>query len=225
MGTLQEGKRLFNLKRWDLALNELLGVITDNLNDEEITEIAYYLGLSYTKLERYEEGLLHLEQVVTAGTNNLWASQCRMTLAYIYVVTERYKLAEYELSQLLKNGFESVQIYTTLAYAAYGQKNYEGAIGLYEKALDLDSNNATAINGIGYILVDANMDLMRGLRLCKKAVELKPQNAAYLDSLGWAYFKIGDVSEARSWLRRALDLAPTSEEIRGHMKTLIGDIK
>jgi len=225
VGTLQEGKRLFNLKRWDLALNELLGVITDNLNDEEITEIAYYLGLSYTKLERYEEGLLHLEQVVTAGTNNLWASQCRMTLAYIYVVTERYKLAEYELSQLLKNGFESVQIYTTLAYAAYGQKNYEGAIGLYEKALDLDSNNATAINGIGYILVDANMDLMRGLRLCKKAVELKPQNAAYLDSLGWAYFKIGDVSEARSWLRRALDLAPTSEEIRGHMKTLIGDIK
>jgi tetratricopeptide (TPR) repeat protein len=225
VGTLQEGKRLFNLKRWDLALNELLGVDSDNLGDEESTELSYYLGLSYTKLERYEDGLLHLEQVITADTNKLWVSQCRMTLAYIYVVTNRYKLAEFELGQLIKNGFESVQIYTTLAYAAYGQKKYNDAVELYEKALELDGNNATAINGIGFILIDTNLDLMRGLRFCRKAVDLKPQNPAYLDSLGWAYFKIGDVVEARTWLRRALDIAPHHEDIRNHMRILIGETK
>ena len=225
MGTLQEGKRLFSLKRWDLALNELSDINTDNLNEDEKIELSYYLGLSYIKLERYDDGLLHLEQVVTAGTNNLWVSQCRMTLAYVYSMTKRYKLAEFELGQLLKNGIESVQVYTTLAYAAYGQRNYPGAVSLYEKALELDANNATAINGIGYILVDSGIDVLRGLRFCKKAVELKPQNPAYLDSLGWAYLKIGDIPEARTWLRRALDLAPYSEEIRAHMKALIGEVK
>lgn len=225
MGTLQEGKRLFNLKRWDLARNELLEVNSDNLTSAETTELSYYLGLCYTKLEQYEDGLFHLEQVIAAESHAPWVRQCRMTLAYIYVVTNRYKLAEFELGQLLRNGLESAQIYTTLAYAAYGQKNYQGAVELYEKALELDGNNATAINGLGYILVDTDMDLMRGLRFCKKAVELKPQNPAYLDSLGWAYYKLGDAAEARTWLHRAIELAPHSEDIRNHMRVLVGETK
>ncbi|GHV23554.1 hypothetical protein FACS189494_11590 [Spirochaetia bacterium] len=68
-----------------------------------------------------------------------------------------------------------------------------------------------------------SIDLPRGLELCKKAVEKKPQNAAYLDSLGWAYFKSGEVSDARNYLRRALDIAPRQKEIAGHMKAVVGD--
>ena len=132
-------------------------------------------------------------------------------------------MAEFELKRLISSGFESVQLYTTLAYAALTQKRFRQAIDYYEKALDLDGNNTTALNGLGYILVDTNIDLIRGLRCCKKAVDLKPQNPAYLDSLGWAYFKNGEVLEARTWLRRALDAAPQQKEIKEHFQTVTGE--
>jgi tetratricopeptide (TPR) repeat protein len=221
-GNLQDGIRYFRLKRWELALEEFLGVKTDNFTAGENTELAYFLGLCYTKLERYDDALLYLEQVVTAGTDPLRVYQCRMTLAYIYVITKRSKLAEFELKSLRDNGFESVQIFTTLGYAAWAQKQYDQAVKFYEKALELDENNTTALNCLGFILVDADMDIQRGLRLCRKAVDRKPQNAAYLDSLGWAFFKNGDSQEARIWLRRALDLAPKEREIRNHMRILVG---
>jgi tetratricopeptide (TPR) repeat protein len=211
------------MKRWDMALKEFLSIDTEKFGTEENTELAYYLGLSYTKLARFDDALLYLEQVVTAGQDILRSYQCRMTLAYIYVMTKRSKMAEFELKRLQNSGFESVQLYNTLAYAAWLQKNYKNAVDLYEKALDLDENNTTAMNSLGYILVDTEMDPLRGLRLCRKAADRKPQNPAYLDSLGWAYFKNGDLLDARTWLRRALDLAPQEAEIRKHVRIVTGE--
>jgi tetratricopeptide (TPR) repeat protein len=224
-GSLQEGIRLYRLKRWELALQELLALDTSRFEAEENAELAYYLGLCYTKLERYEDAMIYLEQVVTSGKDVLRVYQCRMTLAYIYVLTRRSKMAEFELHRLANNGFESAQLYTTLAYAAWSQKHVKQAVEYYEKALDVDDNNTTALNGLGFILVDADVDPIRGLRCCKKAVDRKPQSAAYLDSLGWAYYKNGELLEARTWLRRALDLNPRQQEIRDHLKTVLGESK
>jgi len=167
-GNLNEGIRLYRLKRWDLALVELLGVNTESFSPEENIELAYYLGLCYTKLERYDDALLYLEQVVTSGQDLLRIYQCRMTLAYIYVITKRSKMAEFELKRLANNGFESAQLYTTLAYAAWAQKHYKQAVDYYEKALELDDGNTTALNGLGFVLVDTDMDVLRGLRCCKR---------------------------------------------------------
>jgi tetratricopeptide (TPR) repeat protein len=80
-------------------LQELLHVDTEDFDPGENTELAYFLGLCYTKLERYDEALLYLEQVVTAGQDPLRVYQCRLTLAYIYVITKRAKLAEFELKR------------------------------------------------------------------------------------------------------------------------------
>jgi tetratricopeptide (TPR) repeat protein len=228
-GRLEEGIRLFRLKRWDKSLHELLLVNAEKFTGAEQADLAYYLGLCYTKLERYEDALLYLEQVVTTGRNGdnahnvLRVYQCRMTLAYIYVLTKRAKMAEFELKRLQHNGFESAQLYNTLAYASYSQKRYKNAIEFYDKALDLDENNTTAMNSMGYILADTGMDVIRGLRFCRKAVDRKPQNPAYLDSLGWAYYKSGELVEARTWLRRALELAPQEKEIKEHFRIVSGE--
>ena len=222
-GSLVEGIRLYRLKRWDIALAELLSIDTERFTEEEKLELTYYLGLCYTKLERYDDALDYLEQIVTSGHDVLRIYQCRMTLAYIYVITKRSKLAEFELRRLANSGFESAQPYTTLAYASWAQKQNKQAVEYYEKALDLDGANTTALNGLGFVLVDSDMDIMRGLRCCKKAVDLKPHNAAYLDSLGWAYYKNGELLEARTWLRRAMDAAPRHKEIKEHLKTVMGD--
>jgi tetratricopeptide (TPR) repeat protein len=220
---LDEGIRFFRMKRWEAALERFLQVDTGNFDVAGNLELSYYLGLCYTKMERYEDALLYLEQVITAASNPLRVYQCRLTLAYIYVKTKRSKLAEFELGRLVNGGFESAQIYTTLAYASWVQRQYQKAVDYYEKALGLDENNATALNGLGYILADSDIDIQRGIRLCRRAVDKKPQNAAYLDSLGWAFFKGGDTNEARIWLRRAFELAPHERDIKEHLKIVVGD--
>ena len=220
--SLVEGIRLYRIKRWEQALTELRRVNTEGFNPDEYAELAYYLGLSYTKMERYDEAILYLEQVVTSGQDLLRVYQCRMTLAYIYTMTKRYRMAEFELNRLANKGFESAQLYATLAYAAWSQKQFKQSVDYYEKALELDFNNANALNGLGFVLVDNDIDHTRGLRCCRKAVDLKPNNAAYLDSLGWAYYKNGELLEARTWLRRALDAAPKQKEIVEHLKIATG---
>jgi len=218
-----DGVRLYKERNWDKALKEFLSKDASNFNSEEKMELAYYLGLCYTKLKNYEKALVFLEQVVTSEHHIFRVFQCRMTLAYIYVVTKRVKMAEYELNKLQASGLESPLLYNTLAYAAWAQKRHKSAIELYEKTLEIDSDNATAMNSMGYILADTGIDIMRALRLCRKAVDFKPNSPAYLDSLGWAYYKSGEVLEARTWLRRALDLAPEEEEIKRHLKIVTGE--
>ena len=220
--SLNEGIRLYRQKRWEQALKELRRINPESFSSEENMELAYYLGLSYTKLERYDEALLYLEQIVTSGEEGLRIYQCRMTLAYIYILTKRFRMAEFELNRLATKGFESAQLFATLAYAAWSQKQYRQSVNYYEKALDLDGGNANALNGLGYVLVDTDIDRVRGLNCCRKAVDLKPNNAAYLDSLGWAYYKNGELLEARTWLRRALDASPDEKEIKDHLRTVMG---
>jgi Flp pilus assembly protein TadD len=110
-----------------------------------------------------------------------------------------------------------------MGFAAWSQNQNKQAIEYYEKALEMDANNPTALNCLGYILADTGTNVQRGIELCKRAVEKRPTNAAYMDSLGWAYYKIGEITEARSWLRRALEIAPRHREISAHMKTLVAE--
>jgi tetratricopeptide (TPR) repeat protein len=219
---LEDGIRYFNLKRYDAALDYFLRLRDPQIESEQRQEAAYYTGLCYTKLEKYEDALLYLEMVVTTDKSSLRSAQCRLTLAYIYMVTKRVKMAEFELERLLSNGMESTQIYAMLAYSAWTHNDTAKALEHYEKAIQLDSSNTTAINGLGYVLADSGSDTKRAIELCRKAVQEKPQNAAYLDSLGWAYYKAGKTVEARNTLRSALEFAPRNHTIPGHMKAVLG---
>lgn len=220
---LHKGIGLYKGKLFDASLSEFLSLDSKDFKSDDKAELHYYLGLCYTKLEQFDEALIYLEQVVTSSNDVYRTFQCRMMLAYIYVITKRIKMAEFELNRLQASGFESAILYNTLAYAALSQKKTRNAVELYEKALEIDSVNTTAMNNMGYILADTGIDVIRGLRLCKKAVDVKPQSPAYLDSLGWAYYQSGELIEARTWLRRAMELAPKANEIRRHFELVTGE--
>jgi tetratricopeptide (TPR) repeat protein len=215
---LKKGIRMYRIKRWENALEEFLLVETDHFNNEERAELAYYLALCYTKLERFDDALLYFEQVLTMSNSPLWIYQCRLIIAFIYITTGRAAMAENELKNLQAGGLESAMLYNTLAYTEYIQKHYLAAVEWYEKALDIEKDNSTALNSLGYILADTGMDTQKGLRLCRKAVEKNSQSAAYLDSLGWAFYRCGKLNEARNWLRRALEIAPQEKEIKEHLR-------
>jgi len=219
---LKEGVRLFGLKSWEEAIQEFLFVDPVGLHAEEKVELSYYLGLCFTKLGRLNDAMPYLEKVIATCDDMLRVYQCRMALAYIHVTTGRPKMAEYELKRLLDSGFESAMIFNTMAYAAYTRKHYRHAIEYYEKALKIEDNNTTALNSMGYILVDTGIDPLKGLKFCRKAVEIQPTNAAYLDSLGWACYKCREPTAAKNWLRKAFDLAPNESTIREHIRIVTG---
>jgi Flp pilus assembly protein TadD len=67
------------------------------------------------------------------------------------------------------------------------------------------------------MLADRGVRLQEALGLIKKAVELDPQNGAYLDSLGWAYFRLGENDLAEEFLRKATLRNPNDPTIQDHL--------
>ncbi len=83
----------------------------------------------------------------------------------------------------------------------------EKAATLLKRSIELDpSKAAQAYNYLGYMWVDRNMNLDEAGSMIKKALEIEPANGAYLDSLGWFYFKKGDFARAITELLHAAEL-------------------
>ena len=80
--------------------------------------------------------------------------------------------------------------------------------------------NATTLNYLGYMLADRGVKLEEALSLIKKAVDLDPANGAYLDSLGWAYFKLGKYDQAEDSLIKASQRMGTDPTVQDHLGDL-----
>ncbi|UTC66074.1 MULTISPECIES: lipopolysaccharide assembly protein LapB [unclassified Treponema] len=218
---LKDGIDLYNKKDYQEALVFFLSVSTE---DSLIKiEINYYIGLIYSRLSEYEQALEYLEQVVTSSKDIAKVYQCRLILAFIYANTGRTRLAEFELSKLLEAGYESVQVFSSLAYVYYEHKETEKAIDYYEKALKASPENSTALNGLAYILAETGKDLTRSLLLCKKAVEKQPENPAYLDSMALIYHKMDLSAEAEDYISRAKEKLPDNKIILKHFELITSD--
>jgi tetratricopeptide (TPR) repeat protein len=100
------------------------------------------------------------------------------------------------------------------------QKNYDAAEAQFRKILASDPDNAGALNYIGYMLADRDVRLDEAQKLIKRAVELDPENYAYLDSLGWVYYRQNMLDLAEVELRKALEKVDTDPTIHDHL----GDI-
>jgi tetratricopeptide (TPR) repeat protein len=218
--SLKDGIRLYRSGAYEDALAALLAL--PSLNAGNNLELAYYIGLCYARLERYDDALAYLEQVVTSDTDLARVYQCRMLLSVIYSMTGRTRLADFELRKLIDSGYESAQVFCSLGYVAFENDKAEDAVEWYEKALAIESDNATALNGLGFVLADEGRDLTKALTLCKKAADLDPENPAYLDSLGWVYYKLGLDVEAKTFTRRAREKAPGNAVIGSHMTEILG---
>ena len=81
-------------------------------------------------------------------------------------------------------------------------------------------SNAMTLNYLGYMLADKGIRLPEAVKLIRKAVELEPMNGAYLDSLGWAYFKMGEYELAEENLRQAVERDQTDPTVHDHLGDL-----
>ena len=213
---LSRGISLYKKNDYNGALAFFLSLPDDSeLNN---MDLAYYIGLCYAKLERYDDALLYLEQVVTSGAEIDRILQCRYVLAIIYANSGRKKLAEFELNKLLESGYRPAMVYSSLAYVAWKQDDIERSIEYYKKAIELEPDNSTALNGMGYVLACENRDLTKALSFCKRALSKQPDSAACLDSVGWVYVKLGLMDDAFKYLNQAKEKLPMNEEIAEHLR-------
>jgi tetratricopeptide (TPR) repeat protein len=96
-------------------------------------------------------------------------------------------------------------------------KNYDAAEAAFRKVLDANPKNASALNYLGYMLADRNVRLPEALKLIREAVDLDPNNGAYLDSLGWVYFRMGELEQAENYLQRAIEKFSKDPTVHDHL--------
>jgi len=98
--------------------------------------------------------------------------------------------------------------------------NHKLAMELMEKILSLNLNHADALNFIGYSWADRNVKLKKAYEYISKALELKPNSGYILDSLGWIYYRLGELEKALAALEKAATIEPEDPYIIEHL----GDI-
>ena len=99
-----------------------------------------------------------------------------------------------------------------------GQKRQ--AEDLLQQLLTIDPKFAPALNYLGYMWAEAGENLERALLLIQQAVELEPGNGAFIDSLGWAHFQLGQYEEAQGFLEKAATLVGDDAVVFEHLGDL-----
>jgi tetratricopeptide (TPR) repeat protein len=215
---MREGIALYKAARYSEALEQFLKA---EVTSKEHAIFSYYLGLTYSRLRRWDEALLYLEQVVTSDLGFGFTYQSRMILGYIYAETERLRMAAWEFQRILGDGYESAKVYSALAHVLYLEKNWDESLNKLERALKLEPENPNALNSMGFVLAESGTRLGQALLYCQRAVKLNPKNPAYWDSLGWVYYKLGRIKDSADILRKAVLMDPNRSGIKEHLKVVV----
>ena len=125
--------------------------------------------------------------------------------------------AETVLSDGVKKSPNDVNLRTMFGSFLNRTDKLAEAEAQYNEALKLDPNNALALNNLGYLLVERGVRLEEALKMIQRAVDASPSNGAYLDSLGWAYFKLGKFDDAERYLTQAARLYIGSATVQEHL--------
>jgi predicted Zn-dependent protease len=105
----------------------------------------------------------------------------------------------------------------TIATSQRVSGDYAAAESTLREILLQTPGNPIALNNLGYVLVEKNERLSEALILIQKAIRIDPTNPSYLDSLGWANFRLGNLEEAERNLRNAARMDYASETIQEHL--------
>lgn len=143
-----------------------------------------------------------------------------LTIAQIYERAKRWNdmgKALDEAEKLAKSDDDRETIYFMRGAMYERMKKFDLSEAEFRKVIKINPENAGALNYLGYMLADRNVRLDEAYDLIKKAVDLDPNNGAYLDSLGWVYYRQGKLSEAERTLIRAVDQIGTDPTVHDHL--------
>ena len=121
------------------------------------------------------------------------------------------------IATITKETEDDWRIYYYRGVAYERSKQWPQAEADFQQALKLNPNQPQVLNYLGYSWVDMGINLDKALAMIKAAVDLRPNDGYIVDSLGWAYYRLGKYSDAVETLERAVELKPEDSTINDHL--------
>ena len=228
---LQAQQHLERMVRWNRRSGEAhyyLGEIAERRSDTEAALQEYAeAGEGYEFMPAQErivsiladEGLweqarVHLRQLRTQKPEH--RQRLRIMEAQLLADRGQEKEAMSFLDSILLLEPENIELlyYRAITGQRFGQLDILEAD--LRRVIELDPSNADALNALGYTLADQTNRHEEALELIEKALTIRPQEAAFIDSLGWVHYRLNNFQIALTHLRRALEIF-RNDEIAAHL--------
>lgn len=200
--------------------------------EEQYESALTHLELVKTKSDIFEESVYlqtrifkkqgKPDEVIELLQKHISNQESRSPLFYallssLYQEQKKNQTALALLERGIKIYHENPQLFFEYGLLLERSGLHQQAISSMEKVLELQPEHAEALNFIGYTWADNNINLDRALEYIKKAVQLKPENGYITDSLGWVYFRLGELEKAETELEHAIELEPGDAHIYHHL--------
>ncbi len=104
-------------------------------------------------------------------------------------------------------------------YGAALERNgqFDQAVAQFQKAIEINPDYADAYNYLGFMYADHNLKLDEALRLIQQALTYEPDNGAFIDSLGWVYYRLGNLEQSMAQLQRAAKIIGADSVVYDHL--------
>ncbi|MBN2040894.1 MAG: tetratricopeptide repeat protein [Spirochaetes bacterium] len=157
------------------------------------SEIQIHIGYLYSLLNNFEDATEYIDMAILEDPEN---SKPYFFKGLAFSRNNNYIEAEKLIKKAIELKSSDDTYYFYLATVQEKQNKIDDTIKSLRKAIEYNPENAMVYNYLGYLFADYNINLDESVTLIQKALSLSPSNGAYLDSLGWAYYKKGDLKLA-----------------------------
>ena len=179
---------------------------------------AIQMAANLDSLDRADEAQKHLEALIKQNPDDL-----ETVMALGNVLRGHKKFAE--CANVYSKGASAIQkpeksnwvVFYFRGICYERSKQWAKAEADLTKALELFPDQPHVLNYLGYSWIDQGIKLDEGMEMIKKAVQQRPDDGYIVDSLGWAYYRVGNYEEATKQLERAIELKPEDPTINDHL--------
>jgi Flp pilus assembly protein TadD len=172
------------------------------------------LGNLYARLGEKEKARTQYEKALQLNPGYLIA---RLNLAVLSLKHGETDEALKWLREGIKEYPDNSALHNGLGICAMRKWDNKEAVRHFQKAIDIEESKSELYNNLAYAYAESNEHLNEALKLSKEVYKKDADNAVFLDTLGWVYFKRGVFDESINYLSRALEKDPHSEKIRSHL--------
>ena len=197
-------------KKYAAAVDVAKAALAQNPNDLQLTRLE---AQALRHSGKADQGIALLAEAVKQHAQDPLAY---VSLARAYAESEQAAQAVNVLQDAQAKFPTNDGIAFELGTVLDKQKRFADAESAFRQVLTRDPENATALNYIGYMLAERGERLDESVTYLKRALVIEPDNASFLDSLGWAYFKADQLDLAETNLRRAADQLKANSVIQEH---------
>jgi tetratricopeptide (TPR) repeat protein len=182
------------------AAKELEEFVKGDANVSALSKLGYY----YSLLKEFKKSEKILLKAVNKDPLN---HEPAYLLALNYMDWEKYGKAIEYLNKTTELSPDFADAYFLKGSACDKLGDFENAQAAFLKTLEINPAHTRALNYLGYSYADRNINLDEAEGFLNRALEKEPDNGAYIDSLGWIYFKQGKYEEAAKLLLSAANIA------------------